>query len=93
MPSTQIRYLCQEGSHHVQRGDVLRAREDVILIPLMRPCSLASAIKRMSPSITSIKRRGARGQPCLMPLVAMKNFEGVPLTSTTKVADVRQAII
>ena len=71
----------------------VRARVEEILIPLMRPCSLASVIKRQSPSITSMKSKGERGQPCLIPLEAAKNFEGVPLIRTAKLAEVRHPVI
>ena len=65
----------------------------VILIPQIRPWSLASDIKRMSPSITRIKSNGDRGNPCLMPQEAEKNFEGVPLTRIAKFAEVRHPMI
>ena len=71
----------------------VRARVEEILIPLMRPCSLASEIRRLSPSITSMKSKGDKGQPCLIPLEAAKNFEGVPLIRTAKLAEVRNPII
>ena len=71
----------------------VRASVEEILIPLMSPCSLASVIKRQSPSITSMKSKGDKGQPYLIPLKAVKNFEGVPLMRTTKFAKVRHSII
>ena len=63
------------------------------MIPLMRPCDLASTIKRLSPSMTKMKSKGEREQPCMMPHEALKNFEGVPLTKTVKFAEEIQAII
>ena len=71
----------------------VRPRVEEILIPLMRPCSLASVIKRQIPSITSIKSKGDKGQPYLIPLKAVKNFEGVPLIRTAKFVEVRHPII
>ena len=71
----------------------VRARVEEIFIPMMRPCSLASMIKRLSPSITSMKRKGDKGKPCLIPLEEVKNFEGVPLIRTAKFAELRYPII
>ena len=71
----------------------VRARDGDILIPLMRPCSLASEIKRLNPSMTRMNNSGERGHPCLIPLEAAKNQEGVPLTRIAKLADERQTII
>ena len=53
----------------------------------------ASAIKRLSPSIISMKSKGDKGQPCLIPREALKNFEGVPLIRIEKFAKVRHPII
>ena len=71
----------------------VRTSKGEILMPLMRPWDLASTIKRLSPSMTSMKSKGERGQPCLMPREALKNFEGVPLTRTTKIVEEIKAII
>ena len=71
----------------------VRVSEEAICIPRMRPWSLALDIKRLRPSMTRIKSSGDRGQPCLMPREAEKNFEGVPLTRTTKFAEVRHPMI
>ena len=71
----------------------VKPSEEDILIPLMSQCSLASAISRLSPSIIKMKSKGDKGQPCLIPREALKNFDGVPLIRTTKFAEVRQAII
>ena len=65
----------------------VRESKGEILMPLMIPCDLASAIKRLRPSMTSMKSKGERGQPCLMPREALKNLEGVPFTRTTKLPD------
>ena len=60
---------------------------------MIRPFSLPYLIKRLRPSMTSMNSRGDKGQPCLMPLDAPKNFEGVPLTSTAEFVDVKHPII
>ena len=49
-----------------------------ILIPLIRPCLRASSIRRLSPSITRMNKRGERGHPFLIPREAVKKLEGDP---------------
>ena len=43
--------------------------------------------------MTRMNNSGERRHPCLIPLEAAKNQEGVPLTRIAKLADERQAII
>ena len=64
-----------------------------IWIPWILSFLFASPIRRLIPSIKSIKSKGKRGQPCLIPLDAAKNFEGVPLISTAKFVDEMHPII
>ena len=52
-----------------------------IFMPLIFPLFRASFIKRLSPSMTRINRRGDKGHPCRIPLVAVKKEEGLPLIS------------
>ena len=59
----------------------VRVSEGENFIPLMRPLFLASLIIKLSPSMTRMNSSGDNGQPCLIPLDAVKNLEGVPLTS------------
>ena len=71
----------------------VRYRLGATLMPNMWPLLSALVINQLSPSMISINRRGDRGQPCLIPLDTWKNFEGVPLISTTKFADSTQPMI
>ena len=63
-----------------------RVSEGESLMPRMRPLDLASLMSKLRPSMTKIKIRGDKGQPCRIPREAVKKFEGVPLTKTAKFA-------
>ena len=71
----------------------VKAREDAILIPLIKPFDFTSLISKLRPSITSMNKREDKGKPFLIPLEEVKKFEGVPLTNTKKLADERKPII
>ena len=75
------------------KSKCVNARVGDIWIPLIRPLFQASAMRRLSPFMIKIKRRGERGQPWRIPQEAEKKSEGIPLISTAKVAEVRQPII
>ena len=62
----------------------VRKSSEEILIPFNLPVLLASAIKRLRPSITRMNNRGDKGQPCLILREARKKEEGEPLTSMEK---------
>jgi len=63
------------------------------LIPDNRPSSKLCFSKRLSPSITRMKRCGNNGQPCLTPLPLLKKSVASPLIRTTNVDEVTQDII
>ena len=50
----------------------------------MTPNSLALNMSEPNASMTVVNRKGDRGSPCQMPLEALNNFEGDPLTKTEK---------
>ena len=56
---------------------------DTLILEIFLDC-WAFLISRLMISITRMKNRGERGQPCLIPLVIEFFLEGVPLTRTTK---------
>ena len=70
----------------------VRARDEEILIPLISPFYLSPFINKLRSSMTKMNKRGGNGNPFLIPLVTVKNFEGVALTSTTNFAEEMQPI-
>ena len=54
--------------------------------PLRVPMEMACFSILPRPSTMSIKRKGDRGSPCLMPHEELKGFEGDPLTKIEKKA-------
>ena len=71
----------------------VRFRLGDTLIPKITPLPCPLVISKLKLSIISIKRRGDRGQPYLIPIDTGKNLEGVPLMRTTKLEDSTQPII
>ena len=57
------------------------------MYPLYIPEEVELEIMQLNPSINKIKRKGAKGQPCLSPHLGLMKLLTKPLMSTTNETD------
>ena len=86
-------------SSHTKKNDIVyksrwvKYKVSKILMPRILPLAFASLIRRLIPPMTKINSRGDKGQPFLIPLVAVKKHVGVPFTKIAKFTVVTHPII